>query len=202
GKYLSQIFSVFASTFTIVFYIIIGIILSFYLLSDYRGIMNLVRKRFNTSGLEYTIGILGRYIRIQLLSATIVGLLVYFLCLIFSINYANVIAIVAGFFNLIPNIGFAITVIISVIITLASSGNVLFDLFKLAIVFLIDSLVETTILTPKIMGNTFKIEPTLIIVSFTISTALLGIFGFFLAVPLAVLIKNFIFNEGQVPPRF
>jgi predicted PurR-regulated permease PerM len=192
---LPNIINAISSTISIPFYLIIGIILSFYLILDYRSILNLLSKKFDISGLEYVISILGRYIRAQILTATIVGFMVYILCLVLSLKYAHLIGFIAGVFNLIPNIGFLFTIILSFLITLASSNNLISDLIKLIIVFTIDQIIETTILTPRIMGQTFKIEPTFIILGLTIFTALMGIWGFLIAVPSVVILRSFLFEN-------
>jgi predicted PurR-regulated permease PerM len=192
---LPNIINAISSTISIPFYLIIGIILSFYLILDYRSILNLLSKKFDVSGLEYVISILGRYIRAQILTATIVGFMVYILCLVLSLKYAHLIGFIAGVFNLIPNIGFLFTIILSFLITLASSNNLISDLIKLSIVFTIDQIIETTILTPRIMGQTFKIEPTFIILGLTIFTALMGIWGFLIAVPFVVILRSFLFEN-------
>jgi predicted PurR-regulated permease PerM len=192
---LPNIINAISSTISIPFYLIIGIILSFYLILDYRSILNLLSKKFDISGLEYVISILGRYIRAQILTATIVGFMVYILCLVLSLKYAHLIGFIAGVFNLIPNIGFLFTIILSFLITLASSNNLISDLIKLIIVFTIDQIIETTILTPRIMGQTFKIEPTLIILGLTIFTALMGVWGFLIAVPSVVILRSFLFEN-------
>lgn len=185
------------STISISFYIIIGIILAFYLISDYESIIKLISKKFETKNLEKVLEILGKYIRAQIIIAFIVGIMIFILCSVFSIKYPHIIGIIAGIFNLIPNIGFIFTIILSSIITLAVSDNIVFDLIKLAIIFIIDQVIETTILTPRIMGQTFKIEPTLVIVAFTISSALFGIWGFFIAIPSIVLIRNLLFDFSE-----
>jgi len=183
------------STISIPFYLIIGIILSFYLISDYKNILKLLSEKFEISKLEYIISILGRYFRAQIFTATIVGFMLYGLSFLLSLKYAHLIGFVGGVFNLIPNIGFFFTIIISFLITLISSNNLITDLIKLSIVFIIDQIVETTILTPRIMGQTFKIEPTFIILALATFSALMGIWGFLIAVPSIVIIRSLFFEK-------
>ncbi len=190
---VSQFLNIIGSTISISFYLIVGIVLSLYLLADYKSILKLLSKKFDISGLEYVIEILGKYIRAQLTMALIVGIMIFLLCTIFSIKYSHIIGIIAGFFNLIPNVGFIITITITGLITLAVSDNILIDFIKLSIIFTIDQIIETTILTPRIMGQTFKIEPTIVITALIASSALFGIWGFFIAIPSAVLIRNLLF---------
>ncbi len=183
------------STISTLFYLTIGVILSFYLILDYKNILKLLSEKFDTSGLEYIISILGKYFRAQILTAIIVGFMVYGLSFVLSLKYAHLIGFIAGFFNLIPNIGFFFTIITSLIITTISSNNLIIDVIKLSIVFIIDQIVETTILTPRIMGQTFKIEPTFIILGLTIFSALMGIWGFLIAVPSIVILRSFLFEK-------
>ncbi len=191
---VSKFINIIGSTISIGFYLVVGIVLSLYLLSDYGSILKLLSKKFDISGLEYVIEILSKYTRAQITMAVIVGFMIFLLCTIFSIKYAHIIGIIAGLFNLIPNVGFIITITITGLITLAVSDNILIDFIKLSVIFTIDQIMETTILTPRIMGQTFKIEPTIIIIALIASTTLFGIWGFFIAIPSAVLIRNFFFN--------
>ena len=197
-NYLDKIpyfFNAITSTISITLYLIIGIILSFYLILDYKKILKLLSKKFDTSGLEYILSILGKYFRAQILTATIVGFMVYGLSSILSLKYAHLIGFIAGVFNLIPNIGFFFTITLSSLITIAVSNTLIVDIIKLLIVFIIDQIVETTILTPRIMGQTFQIEPTFIILGLTIFSALMGVWGFLIAVPSIVMIRSLFFKE-------
>ena len=193
GK-LFSILNIATSTLSIGFNTLIGIFLSIYFLTDAESIVKMVSSRFDLKPFYPYYEITAKYIRTQMAIALSVGVLVFALSSLLGIPFAILIGFIAGLLNLIPNIGFIITVFIAVIIIVVSSTNILVDLSKLAIVFAIDQILET-IITPKIMGQTFRIEPSLIILGLAIGGALFGIAGFIFAVPLVVILRNILFPE-------
>ncbi len=194
---ISNIFSIInvaTSTLSIGFNAMIGIILSIYFLTDAESLLAMVSRKFDLSQMRNFYNITSKYIRTQMGIALFVGLLVFTLSSILGIRFAILIGFLAGLLNLIPNIGFIITLFLSIIIVAVSSDHVFLDLAKLALVFTIDQVMET-IITPRIMGQTFKIEPSLVILGLAIGGALFGIVGFVFAVPSVVIIRNLLFPE-------
>ncbi len=191
---LFSIINVATSTLSIGFNTMIGIILSIYFLTDAESLVRMVSRRVDLSRFRNFYHITSKYIRTQMGIALFVGLLVFTLSSLMGIKFAILIGFLAGLLNLIPNIGFIITLFLSIIIVAVSSDHVFLDLAKLALVFTIDQITETVI-TPRIMGQTFKIEPSLIILGLAIGGALFGIVGFVFAVPSVVIIRNLLFPD-------
>ena len=197
GFDIGQIFSILniaTSTLSVGFNVFLGIFLSIYFLTDAESLIKMISTRFDLAPFRQYYQITAKYIRTQMGIALSVGILVFALSSLLGIPFSILIGFIAGLLNLIPNIGFIITVLISVIIIVVSSNNILLDLSKLALVFTIDQILET-IITPKVMGQTFKIEPSLIILGLAIGGALFGIAGFIFAVPLVVILRNILFPE-------
>lgn len=78
----------------------------------------------------------------------------------------------------------------------------------MAIVVIILQQIDANIINPKIVGNSLKISPLLVIFAVTIGGAYFGVFGMFLAVPIFTVFKiviedyidykNSIKNNGNI----
>ena len=90
--------------------------------------------------------------------------------------------VVAGFLDLIPNLGATIAGFVLVPTLLAEKGLTA-AVIMLAVVLLYQQ-IENSLLTPTIQGKAVDIWPVLVITSVTIFGALLGVLGALVAVPL------------------
>jgi len=108
--------------------------------------------------------------------------------LIFGVPYAFLLGLIAGVFNFIPYIGSIISAFIISILALITC-----DLQTGAYVMLcllIFHQLDGNFIEPRIMKSSFKISPILVIIAVVIGGAYMGIVGMFLAVPIAVIIKQ------------
>lgn len=116
---------------------------------------------------------------------TLIGLL------IFNVKFAFILATIAGIFSIVPIFGSIVSTIPIVLVALTISP--LTALFTLLWVIGIHML-EANFLNPKIMGNSAKIHPVLIILALLVGEHFYGIIGALLAVPImSVLITIFSF---------
>ena len=104
-------------------------------------------------------------------------------------SYALALGVIAGFLDLIPNIGATIAGFILTIVIYAEEGLTK-ALIMLAVV-LVYQQVENNVLTPKIQGKAVNLSGFFIIVAVTLFGALLGVLGALTAVPLAATIQIF-----------
>lgn len=102
-------------------------------------------------------------------------------------SYALALGLIAGFLDLIPNLGATIAGFILTLVLLAEQGLTA-ALIMLAVV-LVYQQVENNILTPTIQRKATNIWASLVITSVTIFGALLGVFGAIVAVPLTASIQ-------------
>ena len=123
----------------------------------------------------------------QIIDAIVVGVLTSIAMSILGVKYAVLLGFMIGLFNLIPYIGAIIAVVISVIITIFTGGmgQAIWTLIVVTILQQIDA----NIINPKIVGNSLKISPILVILAVTVGGAYFGIMGMFLAVPIIAVIK-------------
>ena len=108
--------------------------------------------------------------------------------LIFDINYAVLLGVIAGILNFIPYIGSLIGVIIITLVNILTGG--LAKALQVLVLLIIYQQLDGNIIEPKIMGTSLKISPILVIVSVIIGGAFFGVIGMFLAVPVATIIKQ------------
>ena len=59
----------------------------------------------------------------------------------------------------------------------------------MAIVIIVLQQVDANVINPRILGNSLKISPILVIFSVTFAGAYFGVLGMFLAVPIAAMLK-------------
>lgn len=102
-------------------------------------------------------------------------------------SYAVALGLIAGFLDMIPNIGATIAGFVLSLTLLAEEGWTA-ALIMLAVV-LIYQQVENNLLTPTIQGKAVNLSAFFIIVSVALFSALLGVIGALIAVPLAAMIQ-------------
>jgi predicted PurR-regulated permease PerM len=120
---------------------------------------------------------------IALIAGTVQGLTAYLL----GSSYALALGLIAGFLDMIPNIGATIAGFILSLTLLAEEGLTA-ALIMIAVV-LIYQQIENSILTPTIQGKAVKLSAFFIIVAVAIFGALLGVVGALIAVPVAASIQ-------------
>jgi predicted PurR-regulated permease PerM len=115
---------------------------------------------------------------IALIAGTVQGTTAWLL----GSSYALALGVIAGFLDLIPNLGATIAGFILVPVVYAEEGLTP-ALIMLAVV-LVYQQVENNLLTPTIQRKATNIWASLVIVSVTVFGALLGVLGALIAVPL------------------
>ena len=134
-----------------------------------------------------SVRIISNFISCQLLDGCIIAILATVAMSIMEVKYAGLLGIFIGLFNLIPFFGAIIAIGISVLITMFTGG--IKQALIMALVVIIIQQIDANIINPKILGDGLKVNPILVIVSVTIGGELFGIFGMFMAVPVAAIIK-------------
>ena len=117
----------------------------------------------------------------------VVGILTSIAMSIMGVKYAPLLGFMIGLFNMIPYIGAIIAVIIAGIITFFTGG--IEQTIWMLIVVIILQQVDANIINPKIVGNSLKINPLLVIFAVTVGGAYFGMLGIFLSVPISAIIN-------------
>lgn len=182
--------------------IFIGIIISIYMLLERKQIKRAfshfsrvcLPKKFRSNLVFYSRTIasfINRYIGCQLLDAVIVFLLCLIALSIMNVEYAGVIALMVGSFNLIPYFGAFIAITIAALITLITTGSFISTLVLLIILIVIQQ-IDANIIQPRLIANSLSIKPLLVILGVVLGGGLFGILGIFIGVPVVALLSNII----------
>lgn len=170
-------------------------VVHYYTLKDYPFIKRRLVELFPTFGGRRTYlieagGIVGNYLRGQLLICAIAGFNVSVALILFDVPFALLIGIIGGLLNLIPNIGIIITNILGVTIGLIFGDPWYFDVIVILSVIFGQSVLEQTVLTPNIMSHQVGLHPVLVILSLFVFGYFMGWMGLLIAVPLTALIMT------------
>lgn len=168
------------------------IVLSFYLLLEQHGAKKFMVKYLPVNEREALANIaqkignkMGSWMRGQLLLGLIIGVIDGVGLLILGVPFALVLAIWAGFTELIPYVGPVLGAIPAVIIAYLQSP--ILGLLVLALYVVVQQL-EGNFLVPKIMQKAVGLSPVIIILAMLIGGRLAGLLGVVLAIPTAVII--------------
>lgn len=195
--------------------IFLGIVISIYMLLERKGIRKALSKfsrlyipekvRKNISFYSRTVtDFIYRYISCQLLDAVIVFILCLIVLSIMRIEYAAVIALMVGTFNLIPYFGAFVACFIAALITLITSGSIIPALILVAVLIVIQQ-VDANLIQPRLVASTLSIKPLWVIFGVVLGGGLFGVIGMFLGVPIVALIRTIVIDAvnkkaSSIPP--
>lgn len=176
----------------LIYFVTIPIVI-FFILDDKQIILQTVRsyfvndKRIIEIAQEINIK-LGNYVTGKVVEIFIVGAVSTFSFWFLGLNYALLLGAVVGLSVLIPYVGAAIATIPIAVIGLIQwgPGN---DFTWLMLVYAAIQFVDGNILVPLLFAGTMQLHPLTIISSILLFGGLLGFWGVFFAIPLAVIIK-------------
>ena len=193
---LKKSFSMVVNVLSAVVSIIMLAFITFFLLKDGRRMKKTVVSWVPNRYFEMTLIILhktgtqlGRYIRGQLLVASIVGSLSIFALYLLEIKYAFFIGAMAGLANMIPYFGPIVGAVPAIIMALIHNDGSLEIVAVVAVAFATIQLFENIFVSPFIVSKSVELHPLTVIIVILIGGQLVGIFGMLLAVPTASIIK-------------
>lgn len=178
-----------------IFQIALVLVLTFYLVVQENGMRKFFRSITPVKHAPYVTGLIiriqdkiGSWFRAQLLLGVVVGVLIYIGLTLLGVEYALVLAILAGILEIVPYIGPILAAIPAIF--LAFSSGPLTALFVLGLFILVQQL-ENNILVPKIMQRAVGLNPVIVIIVLLIGAKVAGLVGLLLAVPVTVAIAEF-----------
>ncbi len=121
------------------------------------------------------------YVQGQLLVSLFVGTLVYIGYLIVGLEYALLLAVIAGITNIIPYFGPIIGTTPGLIVGLIQSP---WTGLQVLIIILIVQQMESQFVSPQVLGRKMAIHPVVIIFVLLTAGSLAGLFGLILGIPL------------------
>ncbi len=181
--------------YTVIFQLFVGMIAAFYLLLDKEVFCAQIKKlcyaMFKQNTCETLISwtrranrIFAGFITGKIIDSLIIGILCYFLMLLFGFEYALLISVVVGITNIIPFFGPFIGAIPSILILLLVNP---YSALGFAILILVLQQLDGNVIGPFILGDYVGVSPFWIMVSIVIGGGLFGFAGMLLSVPMFAL---------------
>ncbi|MCP4658902.1 MAG: AI-2E family transporter [bacterium] len=134
---------------------------------------------------EEFIVIIVAFFRGQLLVALLQGIMFAVGFQVAGLRYGVLLGLVLGFLNIVPYLGSIVGLGIALPLAFFQEGGGWWTVFWVMVVFTVVQMVEGYFLTPKIMGDRTGLHPMVIMIAmFFWASALNGISGMILAIPL------------------
>ena len=180
--------------------IILGLIVSIYLLIDKEKFCALSRKItcaiFNEEHAKIAIELahrsndtFGKFLSGKIVDSAIIGVLTFIILTIFKMPYTLLISVIIGITNIIPFFGPFFGAIPSFVIIMFVSP--IKALWFLLIIFVIQQL-DGNIIGPKILGDSIGISAFWILFSLLVAGKVLGLVGMIIGVPLFAIVYSII----------
>lgn len=200
GELFAVISSGFTSTISAFFggvtNVLLVAVISFYLSISKDGISNFLKIITPIQNEKYVISLWERsqrkialWMSGQVVLGVIIGLLTFVGLYFLRVEYAVILAVVAGLFELIP-FGIFLAAIPAVSLAFASGGISL--AVMVVLLYIIIQQLEGYIIAPLIVQKATGISPLVVILSVLIGITLAGFWGLILAIPVAVTILEYV----------
>ena len=198
--------SIFYSTFGffgIVMNVVVFGVVMVYLLKDFDIIVSKGKELLPVSKTEKISGIMSKidenlkaFFRGQFTVCIILSVIYGIGLTIIGVPMSYLIAIVGGFGTIIPYVGIMLGLVPALLLVFIQFQDVTHLLF-VGLVFGVGQFLESTVITPKIVGTKLGLNPVAIILAILICGQVLGFLGLLLAVPIASVVKVLI-DEGII----
>ncbi len=183
------------SLVSIVGYVVLTPVLTFYLLRDWGGLKARMAELIPAGAREGVLKVaseydhlLSRYFRGQVTVAIMMGVITALGLLALRFPYAILLGALVAMFSVVPYMGLVLSVIPAIFIALVS-GNVLVSLVKVAVVYGASQGLEGAVISPRIVGDSVGLHPVWVVLALAVSGFVFGFVGLLIGVPLAVGVK-------------
>lgn len=191
-------FAVTSRFLTLIFSFLTVIILSLYMMVDYEKIKKYIVNLFPenlrikvSTILTKTETKMGLWLRGQIILSLSIGIFSYIAYTLINLKFALPLALLAGIFEIVPNIGPIIGATGAVIVALTISPALA---LTVVVVYVLIQILEANLLVPIVMEKSVGLHPLVIILAIIIGGELMGLKGILLSVPfisfLAVVLQN------------
>jgi predicted PurR-regulated permease PerM len=155
-------------------------------------------------GREHTVRILlaiekvvAAFFRGRLTVCVLCSIITYIFFVPLSVPYAIVFSLLIGFATAIPLLGLIFLVPALALTAMSGGDHVGLRLLLVLVAYGLVQILESTVLTPTIMGREVELHPVMLIISLMFFGSLLGVLGLILAVPIAatlrILLREFVY---------
>ncbi len=114
--------------------------------------------------------------------------------MLIGVRYPIALGIITGLLTLIPFFGIIVSLVVSSIVAAISDPPALGKVLAVVTLFLSQNLLDTTVLSPKIVGKQVGLHPVALLLAFLVFGFFLGFIGLLIAVPTTSLLLA-IWNE-------
>lgn len=177
-------------------------VLSFYLAVQEDGVGKFLRIVTPWKHERYVVGLwkrsqhkIGLWMQGQIILAVIIAVLVYLGLLLFGIKHALLLAVAAGFFEIVPLFGPIISAIPATLLAFSQDGMSLAIIVVLY--FLIIHQFENQLIYPLVVKKVVGVPPMVSIVALLVGAELAGFLGLLISVPLATILMEFLSDLEQ-----
>lgn len=132
--------------------------------------------------------LIGRYFRGMFFVGLVLSALYITTLLIIGVKGAVLLGLLTGMGGMIPYVGFTVGIIVSVTLAAVQFQDFIHPLY-VVLGFTVVQILESTVITPKIVGDSMGLNPVLVIFALMMGGALFGLIGMIIALPIAAFIK-------------
>ncbi|NWG29446.1 MAG: AI-2E family transporter [Ignavibacteriaceae bacterium] len=193
----NSITTVLSSIVSVIAVLVIVPFITFFILKDYRRILQGLLQTIPNKYFEMSYHILkkvtlrlGLFVRAWIFDATFVGAMIGFGFFFIGVPNALPLGVIAGIGHLIPYFGPVIGGIPAIIVSIVQYGD-FSQVPLILLVVLISYSLDNGFVQPYIFGKSADMHPIVIILLIISGGILFGLFGMLLAVPVATVIKTF-----------
>ncbi len=197
GNFFSAISLIFGGALSF----ILIVVFSFYFAINERGIEEFLRVVTPIQHENYVLGLwrraqrkIGLWMQGQFLLAVLIGVLTFLGLSILGIQYALVLAVIAGIMELIPVFGPILAAVPAVAIAFVNGGPAI--ALMVVALFVIIQQFENHLIYPLVVTKVVGVPPILVILSLLIGAKLAGILGILLSVPMVAALQE-IFSDME-----
>lgn len=204
-----EIFSFFRSVVGTLFAFVTILVIAFYVTVEKRSINNFIRSVIPRRHHDHTFLLInstqrriGAWGRGLIILCLFVGLLSYIGLRVLGVNYALLLALIAGLTEVIPWFGPIIGAIPAVFLALTQSPV---KALMVIVLYVLIQQIENHLLVPQVMKKTSGLNPLVVIIVVLIGGKIAGVVGLLLAVPittiLAILIRDYLRLKEMVEEK-
>jgi len=179
-------------------------VVTFYLLRDWdrlmAGIRGLLPRAWEPTVVQLTREsdeVLAGFLRGQLLVMLALGVIYAGGLWLAGLELAFLVGLVAGLVSFVPYLGFILGVVLATAAMLVQTGGDLMALLPVLGVFLVGQVIETTFLTPLLVGDRIGLHPVAVIFAVLAGGQLFGFLGVLLGLPVAAVLAVLVRHAHQ-----
>lgn len=190
----NQVFSIVTGLFSNTLFVVSTLFFGLYFLIEENLIRKFLTRYFEEKKTHHAVNIfekaekrMSSWFWGEIVLMTVVGTLTYIGLNIIGVKYALPLAVLAGLFEVIPNIGPVISAIPAILIGFTQSYFVGFS--AAALYFIVQQL-ENNLIVPIVMRRAVGINPIITLIALLVGGKVGGILGVLLAIPLLLFIET------------